>query len=381
LRSVRFGSETHHFLAVQAPLRDAAIDAQLDDLLDKALERLTHADPSTVVRLSLYVPAGALPATDKSVARAFGARRPAVELFAQPPWPNGVAAMAWCVTKTDVQVDAFSASAKVDGPSGLTALGHLSGESARPTDFGAALESIATRLRRLNLSFSDVVKTWTCFPAADSAAAAAGFQGFNALRARRFASLDFARYETEDGQRRYPANTGVGVYEHWDLVSGVAAAGRARLVPLENPLQTAAFEYPRERIAKPALFSRGMAVVLDGQALVFVSGTGSVVGAQTVHPGDAARQSEQVLRNIDRLLEPENLQSSGVATQEGGLRTLTCMVAFASTAEASAAVAAACERALPRSIPLLILRAPLFRPDMLVEMEAIAFVRAAEGEG
>jgi len=95
-------------------------------------------------------------------------------------------------------------------------------------------------------------------------------------------------------KERFPAASAVGMSEPGLLVYFIA--GREEGVQAENPRQVSAYDYPPQYGPRSPSFSR--ATVLD-DGLIFVSGTASVVGHETRHPGDAARQLEETIENLD----------------------------------------------------------------------------------
>lgn len=92
-------------------------------------------------------------------------------------------------------------------------------------------------------------------------------------------------------------------------------AGRKAARPIENPRQVSAYRYPNEHGPVSPTFSRAAVLGLsDGRSLLFISGTASIVGHASVHPGDVAEQTRETLRNIDALLaqvdrEPDRLRA------------------------------------------------------------------------
>ena len=75
-------------------------------------------------------------------------------------------------------------------------------------------------------------------------------------------------------------------------------ASRQAATAVENPRQVSAYEYPAQYGPKPA-FSRASIL---GNTL-FISGTASIVGHETVHVGDVTAQTRETLANIEALVE------------------------------------------------------------------------------
>ncbi|AXS81345.1 hypothetical protein [Dechloromonas sp. HYN0024] len=83
-------------------------------------------------------------------------------------------------------------------------------------------------------------------------------------------------------------------------------AGRAPAVPLENPRQVSAYNYPADYGPRSPTFSRGALAYLPAQELLFISGTASIVGHQTVSPGDVSGQCRESMANIAAVVDEAN---------------------------------------------------------------------------
>jgi enamine deaminase RidA (YjgF/YER057c/UK114 family) len=125
-------------------------------------------------------------------------------------------------------------------------------------------------------------------------------------------------------------------------------------------------------------FSRGMRVDLNGLVILFISGTASVdENGKTVHVGDVRAQCRRTFRNITSLLESEG------ATWKDVIRT-TCYLRDIDrdyrefNEERSDFYREQGLNPLPASTGI---QAKLCRPDLLVEIEAIAMFRKEAAEG
>ena len=145
-----------------------------------------------------------------------------------------------------------------------------------------------------------------------------------------------------------------------------ALAARAAPHGIENPRQISAYHYPADYGPRAPTFSR--ANLLGGDApVLFVSGTASIVGHQSLHPGDVREQTRETLRNIAALLE--------VGRAEHGLRLALADLQFkvylrdAAHRDAVHEELAGVIGALPDA---LFLQADICRQELLVEIEAVA---------
>lgn len=119
---------------------------------------------------------------------------------------------------------------------------------------------------------------------------------------------------------RVPAACALGVAAGPMTVAFMA--GATPIVPVENPRQVSAFLYPDRYGPRSPTFSRAALAYPPGQEVLFVSGTASIVGHQTVHPGDVRAQTAESLDNIEAVLAvaSENARSGRYALGDLGYR-------------------------------------------------------------
>jgi enamine deaminase RidA (YjgF/YER057c/UK114 family) len=133
-----------------------------------------------------------------------------------------------------------------------------------------------------------------------------------------------------------------------------------------------AYEYP-----KPSSFSRGMRIDLNGLAILLISGTASIdENGVSVHVGDFRAQLRRTFRNIGMLLEAEG------ATWKDIVRTTCYLRDIERDYEAFNEERTEFYREqgldpLPASTGI---QAILCRPELLVEIEAIAMFRKRSQE-
>ena len=128
-----------------------------------------------------------------------------------------------------------------------------------------------------------------------------------------------------------------------------------------------AYAYPR-----PSSFSRGMRLDLGGYAVLLISGTGSIdEEGRSVHIGDMRAQTRRVFTNIAGLLQAEGATWKDVVRTTCYLREMEHDYA-AFNEERTAFYNAQGLDPLPASIGV---QAVLCRPELLIEIEAIAIFR------
>lgn len=167
-----------------------------------------------------------------------------------------------------------------------------------------------------------------------------------------------------------PASTGIGT-----LSPGIdlcfLATKQGRTVHLENPRQTPAYHYPSRYGPKSPSFAR--ATFLRGRQTgsLFVSGTASILGEDTVHVDDIAQQTLETLRNIHALVGADNLGRHGVQGYGYTLPDLDQVKVYVRDLEHVAAVRDICEQVFHSDSEIAYFNVNVCRPDLLVEIEGV----------
>jgi chorismate lyase/3-hydroxybenzoate synthase len=145
-------------------------------------------------------------------------------------------------------------------------------------------------------------------------------------------------------------------------------AGTSPVVPLENPRQVSAWNYPAQYGPRAPTFSRGALAYPRGHEVLFVSGTASIVGHETLHAGDVAAQCVESVRNIGCVVQEANrVARSGLVFSLEGLshRAYVRHAHDADTVQRSLAQ-------LLHGAPVVCVQADICRADLLVEIESQA---------
>jgi enamine deaminase RidA (YjgF/YER057c/UK114 family) len=173
----------------------------------------------------------------------------------------------------------------------------------------------------------------------------------------------------------YPASTGIGA-DGADVALSCIALRAERpgvaLLPLENPVQTSAYDYAHQHQGASPQFARAMGVVQGEQAMVFISGTASITTAESRHLGDVEQQTRQTLDNIEGLISAKNFRAHGFPGLGSTLDDLAMVRIYVKRPEDYAAVRTICHERLG-DLPATYLSADICRKELLVEIEGIAF--------
>jgi enamine deaminase RidA (YjgF/YER057c/UK114 family) len=143
-------------------------------------------------------------------------------------------------------------------------------------------------------------------------------------------------------------------------------ATRADVIGVENPRQLSAYHYPSQYGPRSPTFSRAGLVKLGGRDMLFISGTASIVGHQTLHHGDAAAQTRECLHNIAAIVAEANRQAP-----DAGFR-LDALAYKVYVRHPEDMVTVRCEIAqfIGAPVSAFFLQADVCRAELLVEIEA-----------
>jgi len=143
-------------------------------------------------------------------------------------------------------------------------------------------------------------------------------------------------------------------------------AGVGRGLPIENPRQIPAYDYPPQYGACSPTFARGMVSLATRSPLLFLSGTSSIFGHETVHVGDVVSQTRETITNIHKVIEQAN---RSVGTVAFSLEQMKFKV-YLRRQEDLDRVVNELGALLGSAAHILYLKADICRSDLLVEIEA-----------
>jgi enamine deaminase RidA (YjgF/YER057c/UK114 family) len=317
-----------------------------------------------------------------------GADLPVTNYVLQPPCCGAALAMeAWAIGGKSVRVEHFGPQALAvayDGVRWVYCAGVKPASSSRgvyPQTLDA-LGRLRAALEQAGSSFERVVRTW--FYLGDITGPEGEAQRYQELNRARTDFYRDIRFHCSPSASNaaggvYPASTGIGMVGH-GLVASCMALETQRddlfLLPLENPQQTPAYAYDSKYSSQSPKFSRAVALGLGDYVTTWVSGTASIVNAESRHLGDPERQTEQTIDNIERLIAPENFAQHGLKGAGASLHDLAKVRVYVKRAEDLAKCRAVCQRRFG-AVPAIYAVAGICRPELLVEIEGVAFSRYA----
>ncbi|MDO8313666.1 MAG: hypothetical protein Q7T00_00275 [Rugosibacter sp.] len=145
-------------------------------------------------------------------------------------------------------------------------------------------------------------------------------------------------------------------------------AGRAVPRNIENPRQISAYHYPQEYGPRSPTFSRASLVCIGQNEVLFISGTASIVGHATLHPGNVVAQAREAIANIRAVLAEANRLASQPKFDLASLYYTVYVRRPADLAQIRAELA----HCVGDALTAVYLQADMCREDLLLEIEATA---------
>ncbi|SIQ61328.1 Enamine deaminase RidA, house cleaning of reactive enamine intermediates, YjgF/YER057c/UK114 family [Aromatoleum tolulyticum] len=232
------------------------------------------------------------------------------------------------------------------------------GVSALQRATGAAYREVFALLDEAG--YPALFRAWNYFPAINAVAdGSERYWQFNAGRQEAFG----AGGRSTSG--RVPAACALGS-AHGPFTLYFIALREAPLA-IENPRQVCAYHYPEQYGPRSPTFARASLALSLTPPVLFVSGTASIVGHETLHPGDVVAQTAESFRNIAAVLaEARRADPAGNGLAFGDL---AYKVYVRNPGDLDAV--RACFRAhVGDAVPVVYVQADVCRDDLLVEIEA-----------
>ncbi len=210
--------------------------------------------------------------------------------------------------------------------------------------------------------YPHLLRVWNSIP--DINVDDAGLERYRRFNLQRYKAYEESKWPTQTGA---PAACALGSFGG-PLVL-YCLASRTPADSIENPRQVSAYRYPQQYGPRAPSFSRAaLWRGADHQSnVLFVSGTASIVGHQTLHQGDVAAQTRETLANLESVVaEAVRNGAQDVAT----LSDLKLKAYIRHPEDAPLVRRELVEHGLDADA-VLYLHADICRADLLVEIEAI----------
>ena len=414
-------SKVKHIVATAIPRTGNTLREQAHDAL-RTIETVIQekSTQGAIVQQTVFMKGREELAECRQIIRDFyGADMPATTYVAQPLCDGNlltIEAMGICQSTGVVEIERYSENLVITRCNGTAwaYCGHITANTSTTSIYARSLSAFQ-RMRDVlayrGFDYDQVFRTWLYLgdivgPEGDTQR----YKELNRARADFYRDIRFIadKIPSDITHSVYPASTGIGtsctdmqatcpaqkvavngsleaVIEQAmycpacaDIVMNCIAISSNRkdlvLVPLENPGQTAAFDYGADYSPKSPKFSRAMAVTTNDDALTFISGTASITESESRFLGDIESQTRLTLDNMEALVTKENFNRHGIPGHGGTLKDLALVRVYIKRQEDYQQAKAIVESRLGE-LPTIYAIADVCRPELLVEMEGIVVTK------
>jgi len=322
-----------------------------------------------------------------SVLDTFGDRCPAITVLCQPPerpWKviaeTGFIDTSSCemvskVLDTVPYVVRTTESMKEVWAGGL-------GASLFPNDTRkaavAAFEQMRSILTAEQISFDHIVRQWNYIGnILEVKREVQNYQKFNEVRSE--------YYHKYRNVHSYPAATGIGMKFGGVVLDfcAVKALANLKIIAVDNPDQIRPYDYSQQvlkgkplcskGINQPPQFERALFLTENMGSTLFISGTASIIGQDTIGIDDIEEQTIVTLDNISKLTDSVRISHlSGKPGSNAGSPIL--LRVYIKNQDDITKVKAICEQRYP-GVPSVYIEADICRDNLLVEIEAEFLIR------
>jgi enamine deaminase RidA (YjgF/YER057c/UK114 family) len=384
-------NDVQHVYATAVPRPRSTFRRQVADVLRniEAVNQEKGGRGSIVYQVVYVADVGLIDECRQIIRDFYGRELPATSYVPQPPcdgMPVAIEALGVGRGRGEVEIERVSEQVVVvryDGIAWVHCVQVVPQTSAANVYDGqmSVLQQTRSLLGGVGVRFDQVIRTWLRLGGiVDDEGPTQRYRELNRARDDFYKDIRFLAGHLPEGccgRSVYPASTGIGTEGRRIMMSAIAlATDRSDViaVPLENPRQTSAYDYRSSYSPRSPKFSRAMAVCCGADTTIYISGTASITNSETRHVGDMVAQTHETLNNIEALISEENLCRHGLPGFGTSLEGLGLARVYIKQKEDYAKIRAICDERLGE-LPTIYAVADVCRPELLVEIEGIAFPR------
>ena len=220
-------------------------------------------------------------------------------------------------------------------------------------------ETYKDMVQLLNSEHYSLLRVWHYLPQLGEPS---NYQVFCDARAQAFSS------HKKDS---YCAATVIGTESSYGVVYFIAA--RKAGIAVNNPRQTLPHLYPKHYVEPAPMFARSTLKQWGGQSHLYISGTAAIVGHTSRHDGDADAQLNEIVNNLNSLLGEAAKIEHGYSNMP--LARLQHIKLYVDK-RVSEDITTLIDRHLGSGIELQVFEGQMCRPELLVEIEAMAISKS-----
>ena len=212
-------------------------------------------------------------------------------------------------------------------------------------------------------AYKNLLRVWNYFPEIN--VPQDGMERYRSFSSGRHEALIRNHINVEDT----PAACALG--SHGGALVIYFLAGRLPGQQIENPRQMSAYHYPQQYGPRSPAFSRATLAFQQAAPTLFISGTASILGHETVHLDSVRLQTLETIKNIHAVID----QAGRNGFQFTGFATGAALKAYVRYDHDMALVRDIICQELGVVFQLIVLQADICREDLLVEIEAVCWGR------
>lgn len=209
--------------------------------------------------------------------------------------------------------------------------------------------------------YPNLIRVWNYFPWINNIED--GLERYRSFSVGRHEAFVRCHQNVEDS----PAACALGSYGGPLVIYFLAA--RTPGLQIENPRQVSAYSYPKQYGPRSPTFSRATLAFKGDPRVLFISGTASIIGHETVHHESVSMQTRETLANIRAVIDqavlkgfPEVDYARGMALKVYVRHTQDIPVVMDIVREEYGSLSEE-----------IVLQADICRTDLLVEIEAVCW--------
>ena len=216
-------------------------------------------------------------------------------------------------------------------------------------------ETYKDMMQLLNSQHYSLLRVWNYLPQLTEPS---DYQVFCDARAQAF---------FEHQENSYCAATVIGTGSDYGVVYFIAA--RKAGIAVNNPRQALPHLYPKHYVEPTPMFARATLKQWGEQNHLYISGTAAIVDHASLHEGDADAQLNEIVNNLNSLLS--EAAKTGQGYSEMPLARLRHIKLYVDKS-VSANIARLIDKHLGSDTELQVFEGQMCRPELLVEIEAMA---------
>jgi len=209
--------------------------------------------------------------------------------------------------------------------------------------------------------YPNLIRVWNYFPWINSVED--GLERYRSFSVGRHEAFVRGHKNVEDS----PAACALGSYGGPLVIYFIAA--RSAGLQIENPRQISAYSYPKQYGPRSPTFSRATMAFRDNPRVLFVSGTASIIGHETVHHDSVSMQTRETLANIRAVIEQAVLKGFPAVDFAKDL----ALKVYVRHERDIPVVMDIVREEYGHMSELVVLQADICRTDLLVEIEAVCW--------